>query len=291
VRTVFRFLLACTATALLAAAGGWAVLEMGWYNAGATRQHFQFVHSLLERGMHQSVRFHSRDIVAPKARDAALGAAVYQQHCQQCHGGPGVAQEVIGLSMQPVPGPLVDAARRFKPNELYWIVRYGIKMSGMPAWGFHLQEEEMWAAVAFLERLPHMTPQDYRQAIATADARIATPGGAARAVRDDAAAAIRQSASGQPQSGDAVRGKVALTQWACQACHRIPGVTGPDTHVGPPLKELRLRKFIAGSLPNNEENLIRWIIHTHSVDPLTAMPQLGIPERDARDMAAYLLSQ
>jgi len=91
--------------------------------------------------------------------------------------------------------------------------------------------------------------------------------------------------------GDVVRGRVALTQWACQACHRIPGVTGPDTHVGPPLKDLKERKFLAGTLPNSEASLIFWITKTHAVDPQTAMPQLNVPERDARDMAAYLLAQ
>ncbi|WP_395408241.1 c-type cytochrome [Pseudoduganella sp. UC29_106] len=275
VRTLFRLLLGLIAAALLAGLGGWAVLEAGWYDAGATRQHFQFVHTLLERGMHQSVRFHARDIVAPPGRDAVMGAASYKAHCQQCHGGPGVAQGIIGLSMQPVPGPLVDASRRFEAKELYWVIRHGIKMSGMPAWGFHLSEQEMWAIVAFLERLPHMTPDEYR---------AADPGGAVGG--DGAGQAGRDG--GQ---ANATRGKLALTQWACQACHLIPGVTGPDTHVGPPLKDLAKRRFIAGTLPMGEENLVRWITKPHEVDPATAMPQLGVPERDARDMAAYLLSQ
>ena len=274
VRTLLRLLLGLIAAALLAGLGGWVVLEAGWYDASATRQHFQFVHSMLERGMHQSVRFHARDIVVPSTRDAATGANLFKAHCQQCHGGPGVAQGVIGLSMQPVPGPLVDASRRFKPNELYWVVRHGIKMSGMPAWGLHLSEQEMWAVVGFLERLPHMTPDEYRAAGAegaSPAARAAEPAGGAKA--------------------DAARGKLALTQWACQACHPIPGVTGPDTHVGPPLKDLAKRRFIAGTLPMGEENLVRWITKPHEVDPATAMPQLGVPERDARDIAAYLLNQ
>jgi mono/diheme cytochrome c family protein len=275
VRTLLRLLPGLITAALLAGLVGWAVLETGWYDAGATRQHFQFVHSMLERGMHQSVRFHARDIAVPVERDAAMGAGLFKAHCQQCHGGPGVAQEVIGLSMQPVPGPLVDAAARFKPNELYWVVRHGIKMSGMPAWGFHLSEQEMWAIVGFLERLPHMTPDEYRAAgaeVAGTPARSAEPAAVATKV-------------------DAARGKLALTQWACQACHLIPGVTGPDTHVGPPLHDLAKRRFIAGTLPMGEENLVRWITKPHEVDPATAMPQLGVPERDARDIAAYLLSQ
>ncbi|HEU4850635.1 MAG TPA: c-type cytochrome [Telluria sp.] len=85
------------------------------------------------------------------------------------------------------------------------------------------------------------------------------------------------------------RGKLALSQYGCQACHTIPGVTGPRVFVGPPLEGLGQRKFIAGSLPNTHDNLVRWIRNPQQVDPLTAMPALDVAPRDAADMAAYLL--
>jgi mono/diheme cytochrome c family protein len=75
--------------------------------------------------------------------------------------------------MQPVPGPLVDASRHWKPHELYWITRHGIKMSGMPAWEFHLSEDDMWATVAFVMQLPTLSAADYR-------AMTAPPGKPAR---------------------------------------------------------------------------------------------------------------
>jgi mono/diheme cytochrome c family protein len=301
VRTLFRLLLGFAGALLLAGLGGWLVLEAGWYDAGATRQHFQIVHTLLERGMQQSVRFHARDIVVPALDNPAQGAVLYKRHCQQCHGGPGVAQDLIGLSMQPVPGPLVDASRRFRANELYWVVRHGIKMSGMPAWEFRLHDEQIWALVAFLQQLPHLTPAGYRL-MGVQDAVPATPGVAtSTGARQDESSGTggASGASGLASAtwdsragrGDVARGRLALAQWACQACHRIPGVTGPETHVGPPLNSLRERRFIAGSLPMGEDNLVRWITRPHAIDPTTAMPQLGVPERDARDMAAYLLRQ
>jgi cytochrome c1 len=94
-----------------------------------------------------------------------------------------------------------------------------------------------------------------------------------------------------PLQGNAARGKVALTQYACQACHMIPGVTGSEVYVGRPLKGLAGRKFIAGSLPNNQANLVRWIRDPKSIDPLTAMPVMGVSEADAIDISAYLLTQ
>lgn len=272
------------ATAVLLAVGGavagYVVLEAGWYSVAATRQHFQPVHTLLEKGMHESVRFHARDVATPPAGSEAAqreqlrrGAGLYRRHCEQCHGGPGVAQHDIGRSMQPLPGPLVDAARRWKPRELYWVTRHGIKMSGMPAWEYRLADEDLWAIVAFLGRLPLHTAASYREATAGADALEPAP--------------FAPPPAGLP---DPRRGRIALSQYACSACHQIPGVTGPETYVGPPLQGLGRRKYVAGVLPNTPDNLVRWIRTPQAVDPHTTMPALGVTERDARDMAAYLLA-
>lgn len=255
------------------------VLQAGWYDASAVQPHFQFVHTLLERGMQQSVRFHARDIAAPPQaapqQAVARGAAAYRRHCEQCHGGPGVAMSAIGMSMQPVPGPLADAARRWKPGEMFWITANGIKMSGMPAWRFHLGEQEIWDIVAFLGVLPALTPADY--------AAIA-PSGAGHGTMKTADADARK-----PTGPDRERGKLALTQYGCQSCHRIPGVTGPLTYVGPNLDGLAGRSFIAGKLPTSEANLAHWIRAPQQAKPGTTMPALGVTERDARDMAAYLM--
>lgn len=261
---------------LVALLGAALVLQAGWYDASAVRPHFQFVHTLLERGMQQSVRFHARGIQAPEpaAQAVARGGAAFRRSCEQCHGGPGVAQGAIGLSMQPVPGPLADAARRWRPRELYWITAKGIKMSGMPAWGFHLPEQEIWDIVAFLGALPGMTPAAYQE-IAVAPPSTAQP--------------VDVSGSSAPTGGNRARGRLALTQYACHSCHLLPGVTGPQTFVGPNLDGLGQRAFIAGKLPRTEENLIRWIMAPQEVKPGSSMPPLGVSERDARDMAAYLL--
>jgi cytochrome c2 len=90
--------------------------------------------------------------------------------------------------------------------------------------------------------------------------------------------------------GDPERGRIALTQYACQACHIIPGVTGSRVYVGRPLEGLAERRFIAGSLPNTQANLVRWIRDPQSIDPHTAMPAMGVTEADAIDMSAWLLA-
>ena len=89
--------------------------------------------------------------------------------------------------------------------------------------------------------------------------------------------------------GDPARGKIALAQYGCRACHMIPGVTGSEVYVGRPLEHMMRRRVIAGKLPNDQPNLVRWIRDPQAIDPGTAMPNLGVTERDALDMSAYLL--
>lgn len=91
--------------------------------------------------------------------------------------------------------------------------------------------------------------------------------------------------------GDPALGREAILRHGCGSCHTIPGVPGADTYVGPPLNNFNLRHYIAGLLPNTADNLILWIQFPQSVEPGTAMPDLGVSEIDARDIAAYLYSQ
>jgi cytochrome c len=88
--------------------------------------------------------------------------------------------------------------------------------------------------------------------------------------------------------GDASRGIVALRQYGCGGCHLIPGLPEARGAVGPPLDGLPGRAYIAGRLTNRTMNLTRWIQSPRGVDPGTLMPDLGVSDAEARDIAAYL---
>jgi mono/diheme cytochrome c family protein len=265
--------------AVLALGGAAAVVYGGLYNVSATQQHYQPVYSLLETAMHNSVRLRARSI-EPPALDAPQmlqrGAACFRDKCVQCHGGPGVAQGDIGKSMQPLPGPLVDARQRWLPRELYWVTRHGIRMSGMPAWEFRLDERDLWAVVAFMQVLPDLTARQF------ADATSAQAG---RCEKSEGSQAPQQSVN---RAGDVDRGRIALYQHACSACHTIPGITGSSPQVGPPLAGVASRQLIAGRLANNPQNMAAWLRAPKKFDPQTTMPDLDVGEADAQDMAAYL---
>lgn len=89
---------------------------------------------------------------------------------------------------------------------------------------------------------------------------------------------------------DANRGRQAMTEYGCIACHTIPGVTRADASVGPPLTGWAKRSSIAGEFPNKPEYLIAWIQDPQKLRPGTIMPDVGVPEVVARDMSAYLYS-
>lgn len=89
------------------------------------------------------------------------------------------------------------------------------------------------------------------------------------------------------QGGDSKAGRASIVANGCAACHVIPGVA-ENALVGPPLNEYAKRHYIAGNMPNTAENLVLWIQDPQHFEPGTAMPNLGLSEADARNIAAYL---
>lgn len=92
----------------------------------------------------------------------------------------------------------------------------------------------------------------------------------------------------QVAGGDAERGTSAIARYGCTGCHTVPGVSGPGSNVGPPLAMIAKRTYLGGVLANTPENMVRWLRDPPGVDPRTAMPNVGVTEADARDIAAFL---
>ena len=90
------------------------------------------------------------------------------------------------------------------------------------------------------------------------------------------------------RGGDANRGKGQIVAYGCGSCHVIPGVSGANGMVGPPLTSWSQRRIIAGEVTNTPDNLVYWITVPQSIEPGVAMPNLGVSDGQARDIAAYL---
>ncbi|WP_434150331.1 c-type cytochrome [Methylocaldum gracile subsp. desertum] len=146
--------------------GAAIVVLTGVYNVAAIYQHTWPVYEMLDFALDRSVSARLGGIAAPPLDDPLLaerGFRIYRDKCAQCHGAPGVPPEDAGKGMLPLPNNLAQTAREKSAEYIYWVVANGIRMTGMPAWQYRLDEEELWAVVAFVERLPEFSPKEYAE--------------------------------------------------------------------------------------------------------------------------------
>lgn len=271
-RLLIRLAVGLTGVVLAMAAGAAIFVFWGVYNVSALQQHTEPVYTVLTTALDRSISQRAEEIDVPPLDQPdmqARGLSHYRDQCVQCHGAPGVARHDVGKGMTPVPPNLAHTARNRTSAEIFWAIKHGIKMTGMPSWQFIFKDEEIWDIVAFMRQMAVLSPADYQ--------------------------AMAASVNDQPEEAEASRrfpnadrGRLAMYGYACIACHRVPGLVGPQADVGPPLAGMGSRRYIAGVLSNNSDNMVRWLRDPTQVDPLTAMPDLNVTEQDANDIAAYL---
>lgn len=142
-----------------------SALIAGGYNVSAAAGHLAPVEALLHFTMQNSVTVRAGarapDDLDSDAR-AMAGAGQYDLVCRECHGAPGAALNAVARSLVPSPPHILEAIRGWEPDELFWIVRNGIKMTAMPAWPAPDRDDEVWSMVSFLLRLPDLEAEDYR---------------------------------------------------------------------------------------------------------------------------------
>jgi mono/diheme cytochrome c family protein len=164
-RTIIASLLIAAVVFLLGAA---AVIYAGLYDVAATTPYWSATSWLLEVARTRSVKAQAAGIVVPPGlTDPAkviIGVEHYAAHCAVCHGAPGVPKGDIARGLNPSPPDLAKSAQLYSPAELFWIVKHGIKMTAMPSWSDH-SDEELWATVGFLEKLVGMSEQDYAKLV------------------------------------------------------------------------------------------------------------------------------
>ncbi|MEW6156801.1 MAG: c-type cytochrome [Verrucomicrobiota bacterium] len=161
-----RWILKGAAILLLLALGGFLLSASGLVSIKASSGHWAATRWFLQFSKGRSVSTHAMGLKPPRLTDATQvlkGAGHYETGCAPCHGSPLRAQPRVAEKMLPRPPNLRFSRARWAPNELFYIVKHGIKLTGMPAWPASMRDDEVWAVVAFLEMLPRMTADEYRQ--------------------------------------------------------------------------------------------------------------------------------
>jgi cytochrome c553 len=169
----------------------------GVYNVAASSGHLRITDIFLRFGMEHSVRARAPNVTPPALDNPdliRLGAGHFHSGCAYCHGAPGIAIPASARHMLPPPPDLKSRVGEWSDQELFWIVKHGIKYAGMPAWPTQQRDDEVWTLVAFLRALPALDPAGYR-ALAFGDLRLVPPTGAelatGRAVTDPVGACAR----------------------------------------------------------------------------------------------------
>ncbi len=151
------------------ALGAGIFVYSGLYNIGADDHHTKPVFTVLQTLRDRSIHLRSEDIKVPNLDDPQLilkGAGQYAAMCTGCHLAPGMKNSEIRPGLYPQPPNL--SQMHVDPKDAFWVIKHGIKMSAMPAWGFSHDDPTIWSMVAFLQKLPGMTPAQYKDIVAKA---------------------------------------------------------------------------------------------------------------------------
>ncbi len=143
----------------------------GFYNVGADAPHSGLVYNTLQELRERSIQNRARGIQPPadlaSPRRVAAGAGLYSEMCTGCHLGPGVERSEMSQGLYPQ-APELAHGDDLKAAQQFWVIKHGVKLTAMPAWGKTHSDDLIWDMVAFLQKLPKMSPEQYQAAVASA---------------------------------------------------------------------------------------------------------------------------
>jgi len=165
-RNATRWLIGTVAAvALLGAVVATGLIYMGSFDVAADKPHSEPVFWLMNTVRDRSVAIRAAGIPVPSdladAKRIASGAAQYDEMCSLCHLAPGMKRTEISRGLYPR-APELRRKSDLTPAQQFWVVKHGLKMTGMPAWGVTHDDELLWDIVAFLRKLPDLSPSDYQ---------------------------------------------------------------------------------------------------------------------------------
>jgi mono/diheme cytochrome c family protein len=156
---------------LVIAAFAGIFIYAGVYNIGADAPHSRFVFGVLQELRERAVANHARGVTPPSdlndRKRIAAGAGLYDEMCTGCHLGPGVERSELSQGLYPS-APELARGDDLSPAEQFWVIKHGLKLTAMPAWGKTHSDDLIWDMVAFIRQLPKVSSEQYKAAVASA---------------------------------------------------------------------------------------------------------------------------
>jgi mono/diheme cytochrome c family protein len=166
---IIKAALIVAASLVLMAIGAVVFIGSGIYNIGADDHHTRIVLAVITQLRERSIDARASRITVPDLKDGsrvAGGAGHYAALCVGCHLAPGVTKSDLRPGLYPHP-PNLAQEDMLDARKAFWIIKHGIKMSAMPAWGKSLNDEAIWDIVSFVRKMPAMTPEQYHALLQT----------------------------------------------------------------------------------------------------------------------------
>jgi cytochrome c553 len=267
---------------LLAAAvlAGATVFWFGWISISASSGHWAVTSWVLHTAMERAVKSRSAHIEPPPdlvdAARVRRGAGHFETGCAPCHGSPARPRGAVADAMTPYPPVLPGRISEWEPRQLFWIVKHGVKYTGMPAWPAQSRDDEVWAVTAFLLSLPGMSAEAYlRLAYGEGGPETSAPGGL--------------SLAAEPALAD------------CARCHGTEGL-GPANGAFPRL-DIQTEEYLLAALRAfrsgaRESGIMQAAVSTLDEDALVALAEhyarpkpLAPAPLARREIAADLLAR
>jgi mono/diheme cytochrome c family protein len=154
--------------AVLVVLGCCVFIYSGVYNVAASQVDNAIVQWMLQTVREQSIERRAKNVRVPDEsvlndpKTIRTGFEHYDEMCVSCHGAPGVEPGELREGMNPEPPLLAEHAGDISLRELFWVIKHGIKMTGMPAWGVTHSDDKIWAMAAFVKKLPEYNALDYQ---------------------------------------------------------------------------------------------------------------------------------
>ena len=146
-----------------------AFIWFGVYNVAADDPHWRSTYQLMTTVRSRSIATRAAEVTPPDLTDKELirqGAGNYSAMCVTCHLAPGASDTELSLGLYPAPPTWSELGTK-DPREAFWVIKHGVKMSGMPAWGKSMDDKYIWGMVALLQQFPRMTAAEYETLVAT----------------------------------------------------------------------------------------------------------------------------
>ena len=162
-----RILAVIGALAIIVGVGAAAFFFGGFYSVAGTAEDPDIVTWSLGRVRTASIDRHANDQPPASINEPAsvqAGAKAYASHgCTTCHGGPGVNWAKFSEGLHPDPPDLKEVVNDLSPAQLFWVIKNGINMTGMPSFAqAGAKDDDIWSIVAFLKKLPSVSEADYK---------------------------------------------------------------------------------------------------------------------------------